>query len=98
MKTARITDQQAIDAMTRLADDLVSAVVEEEVMAAEVACIDRMIDEVDQELAAQERTERVRLSRSYTDQVLAQRARRRAERVALRALPVAGTADVGVAA
>lgn len=88
MKTARITDQQAIDAIAPLADDLVFAVQEEEEMAVEVAYIDRLIDEVDRDLAAQERAEQVRLTHRFTDQVRARRALRRAEREVLRTLPV----------
>lgn len=87
MKFARIADRQAAEAVALLDDEVVCAVAEEEAMAAEVAEIDRLIDEVDQELAVQERTEQVRVSRAFTDQVRAQRSRRRADREVLRALP-----------
>lgn len=56
-------------------------------MAAEVAYIDRLLAEVDRELADQERTEQVRLKHYFTDQVRARRALRRAERGVLRSLP-----------
>lgn len=88
MEFARITDEHAAEALAWLSDEDISAVQREEEMATEVAYIDRLIEEMDRELAAQERAERVRLTRSFTDQVRAQRAKRRAARVALRALPV----------
>lgn len=49
--------------------------------------IDRLLEEVDRELVAEERAEGVRLLLDVTDQRRPRRARRRAERVALRALP-----------
>lgn len=49
--------------------------------------IDRLIEEVDRELAAEARVEGARLLLDLTDQRRPRRARRRAERVALRALP-----------
>lgn len=88
MKSARITDPHACEAIAVVTDDDISAVQEEEAMAAEVAYIERVIDEVDRELAAQERAEHVRRSRSFTDQVRARRAHRRGDREVLRALPV----------
>lgn len=92
MKRARIADRAAAELVATLADDDVFAVQKEEHMAAqavaEAALIDRVIDEVDRELAAQDRVEQVRLSRSFTDQVRARRARRRADREVLRAVPV----------
>ncbi|MPY82593.1 MAG: hypothetical protein GEV00_04580 [Actinophytocola sp.] len=87
MKFARITHPQASAVLAELGDDLVSAEREEELMAAEVAEIDRLIDEVDRELAAQERIEAVRVSRAFTDARRQRRVRRRADRELLRALP-----------
>lgn len=95
MKPARITDPQASEVLAALGDDLVSAVEREELMAAEVAEIDRLIDEVDRDLAVQARTESVRITRDATDQVRARRARRRADRELLRALTSRGAADLG---
>lgn len=87
MKFARITDPLAAEVVAAVSDETVSAVHEEEAMAAEVAEIDRLIDEVDRELAAQERTESVRVSRAFPDARRMRRARRRADRELLRALP-----------
>ncbi|WP_157357703.1 hypothetical protein [Amycolatopsis nigrescens] len=49
--------------------------------------IDALIEAVERELAAEERTESVRLTRNMTDPVFARRSRRRSGRVALRRLP-----------
>ncbi|PXY23715.1 hypothetical protein BAY59_29175 [Prauserella coralliicola] len=49
--------------------------------------IDRLIAEVDRELAAEQRTAVVRVSRDFTDQRQAWRAARRAGRSVLRTLP-----------
>jgi len=87
MKFARITDPLAAEVVAAVSDEFVSAVEEEEAMAAEVAEIDRLIDEVDRELAVQVRTESVRVSRAFTDARRMRRARRRADRELLRALP-----------
>ncbi|GAA5128868.1 hypothetical protein [Haloechinothrix salitolerans] len=95
MKFVRITDPLAVEVVAAVSDETVSAVEREEAMAAEVAEIDRLIDDVDRELAAQERTEAVRVSRAFTDVRQVRRARRRADRVALRTLP--GRVDVSAA-
>lgn len=87
MKFARINHPHASEVLAALGDDVVSAVEKEEAMAAEVAEIDRLIDEVDRDLAAQERTESVRLTRTFADARRVRRARRRADREVLRALP-----------
>jgi len=87
MKFARITDPLAAEAVAAVSDETVSAVHEEEAMAAEVAEIDRLIDEVDRELVQQERTESVRLTRTFADARRVRRARRRADRELLRTLP-----------
>lgn len=93
MKSARITDRHAAEALVWLADDDISAVQKEEAMAAEVAEIERLLEEIDRELVAAERAERVRVSRRFTDQVRAQRAKRRAARVAVRSLPAVAAAS-----
>ncbi len=95
MRQARITDPLAVEALAAVSDETVSAVAREEAMATEVAEIDRLIDEVDRELAAQERAESLRVSRAFGDARRVRRARRRADRVALRALP--GRVDVSAA-
>jgi len=87
MRQVRITEPLAAEAVAAVSDEFVSAVQEEEEMAAEVAEVDRLIDEVDRELAVQERTESVRLTRTFADARRSRRARRRAGREALRALP-----------
>lgn len=87
MEFARIADRQARAALALWSDEDITAVHEEEVMAVEVAYIDRLIDEVDRELVAQERAELVRMTRRFTDQVRARRAHRRADRAAVRSLP-----------
>lgn len=92
MGTARITNASARDAL-ELADLRASAreIETDGFMSPDgytEADVDQMLEEVDRELAAQERAEWVRVSRSFTDQIRAQRAKRRAARVALRALPV----------
>jgi len=87
MRQVRITDPLAAEVVAAVSDETVSAVQEEEAMAAEVAEIDRLIDEVDRELAAQERTESLRLTRRFTDARRMRRARRRADHEVLRTLP-----------
>jgi hypothetical protein len=84
MRSAHITRRQAEAAFDGLDAD-VSA------LQGEVAVsfdryqieIDRLIEEVDRELAAEERTATVRLIHSFTDRQRAQRACRRANRVVL---------------
>lgn len=58
---------------------------------------DTEFESIERALAADERTEQVRLSRAMTDQVRARRARRRADRAAVRLLPVrlAGAGPLG---
>lgn len=88
MKTARITDPQACQVLAELGDDVVSAVQKEEEMAREIAEVDALLEEIERELAADERLELVRVTRDATDQVRARRTRRRSDRAALRVLPV----------
>lgn len=88
MKHGRIADPLAADRFAALADDVVFAVQEEEEMAREVAEVDALFESVERELADDERTEQFRVLRDCTDQVRARRARRRADRAAVRSLPV----------
>lgn len=87
MKSVKITDPQVSRALAELGDDVVCAVQREEDMAAEIARIDALLEEADRDLAREERTESVRITRDVTDQVRARRARRRADREVLRMLP-----------
>lgn len=88
MRQVRISDQAAMDVVAALGDDVVFAVEKEEEMAKEIAEVDALLESVDRELVADERTETVRITRDTVGQVRARRARRRADRVALRSLPV----------
>jgi hypothetical protein len=102
MKPARITSREVTEALFPLVDDDISTVAREEDMAAEVAEIDALLAEelgdvaeldalveaADGVFAAAEAVETFRVSRELTDGVRARRAHRRADRKALRALPV----------
>ncbi|WP_431900822.1 hypothetical protein [Amycolatopsis thermoflava] len=88
MKFARITSPEALDALFPLVDEDISAVARDEAVAAEVAEIDALIEEMEREWAAAERVEAFRVSRELTDEVRARRAMRRASREALRSLAV----------
>lgn len=87
MEFARIADPQAREAAAVWSDDDIAAARTEIDMAAEVAYIERLIAEVDRELADQERIEQVRVTHNFTDQRQARRAHRRAESGVLRSLP-----------
>lgn len=87
MKHGRIADPLAAETVAALADDVVSAVQEDEGMADEIAEVDALLESIDRELADDERREQLRVLHDVTDQVRARRARRRADRVALRSLP-----------
>jgi hypothetical protein len=52
------------------------------------AAVDRLIEQVDRELVAEQHIEAVRLTHAFTDQRSARRASRRAGRSVLRSLPV----------
>jgi hypothetical protein len=54
----------------------------------EDAEIVRLLEQVDRELAAEQRKEGSRIDRNFTDQRQARRAHRRAARLALRSLPI----------
>ncbi|WP_435060627.1 hypothetical protein [Amycolatopsis thermoflava] len=88
MKFARITSPEALDALFPLVDEDISAVARDEAVAAEVAEIDALIEEMEREWAAAERVEAFRVSRELTDEVRARRAMRRASREVLRSLAV----------
>lgn len=87
MKTARITHPLAVAALAIHTDDDISAAEKDERAAAEVAGVDRLLEDIDRELIAQQRAEHLRLTRAFNDQVRARRAHRRANRAAVRALP-----------
>ncbi|WP_232376380.1 hypothetical protein [Amycolatopsis aidingensis] len=64
-------------------------------MRKERAEIERVIEEVDRELVAEERSAMVRVSHDFADPQQARRAARRAGRAVLRSLPVRrGVADL----
>ncbi|PXY31101.1 hypothetical protein [Prauserella muralis] len=87
MSSARIASKTARKALFPLLDEDVSAVAREEAMAAEVAEIDALVEEMEREWAAADRVESLRVSRDFTDQVRARRTHRRADRTVLRSLP-----------
>ncbi|PRX43846.1 hypothetical protein B0I33_1139 [Prauserella shujinwangii] len=96
MKTGQITDRQAREVVDLAVDVDVCAAQEVDVRYAERDEIERLIEEVDREIAAEQRTASVRLSHEFTDQRRAWRSVRRAEREALRSLPA--RLDVAVVA
>ncbi|OXM74555.1 MULTISPECIES: hypothetical protein [Amycolatopsis] len=98
MKFARIASSEALDALFPLVDEDISAVARDEAVAAEVAEIDALIEEMEREWAAAERVEAFRISRELTDEVRARRTARRAAQQALRSLPVRLDAVTGEAA
>jgi hypothetical protein len=87
MEFARIADQEAAQFLRWLADEDICAAQREEDMAREAAEVDRLIDAVDRELAAEQWTQSYRITREFIDQRQARRAHRRAARLALRSLP-----------
>lgn len=87
MSTPRITSWRVAQALRPLLDDDISGVAAEEQAAVEVAAVDALIEQAEREWAAAERTETARISRMFTDQPHARRARRRANRTVLRMLP-----------
>jgi hypothetical protein len=86
MFTSQITDRQAREALWSVLDDDISAVQQEEDMANEIAEIDRLLESVDRELAAEQRTERARFAVDASDGQWVRRARRRSQRNAVRSL------------
>lgn len=87
MRTARITDRTFVAALDMAFDDDITAIQQEEVMAAEVAYINALIAEIDSELVDNERTQEIRVHHTYTDPHSAGQIRRRSDRAALRELP-----------
>lgn len=87
MFSLKITDQRIVEPLLPQLDDDIAAVMAEEATAAEAAEIDALIEEAEREWAAAEWRETTRLSRMFTDQTRARRARRREDRTLLRALP-----------
>ncbi|PXY17882.1 hypothetical protein BAY59_35430 [Prauserella coralliicola] len=88
MKTTRITSRQAREAVDLAFDQDIWNAAREEEMAAEVAEIDALIEEVDRELAAEAGAAAHRALRPFTDVERARRSQRRTVRDALRSLPV----------
>ena len=83
MKTTRLTNRQAREAVELAFDQDICMTTREEEMAAEAAEIDALIDEVDRELVAEARTAGSRVLRPFVDVERARRAQRRAVRDAL---------------
>jgi hypothetical protein len=95
MFSLKITDRQVAEALMPQLDQDIAAVADEEAAAAEVAEIDALVEEAEREWAAAEQRETVRLTRVFTDQTRARRARRREDRTVLRTLPTRfGISDV----
>lgn len=86
MRTGRINDPQARAALDLATDLDICAAQNEEDRLMERDEIDRLIEEVDRELANEARAVTVRLSRSFTDATRARRAERRAMREQLTAM------------
>jgi hypothetical protein len=87
MFSLEITNQQVAQALMPQLDDDIAAVADEEASAAEIAEIHAMVEEAEREWAAAEQRETTRVSRVFTDQTRARRARRREDRTVLRMLP-----------
>jgi hypothetical protein len=87
MGSRRITNKRVTAALFPLVDEDISAAQRDEDMARETAEIDRLIEDVERELAETEHTVLVRLTHDFTDQRRAFRASRRAGRGVLRSLP-----------
>ena len=95
MFSLKITSRSVAEALLPQLDDDIAAVADEEASAAETAEIDALIEEAEREWAAAEQRETARVSRVFTDQTRARRARRREDRSVLRLLPVRlGAPDV----
>lgn len=95
MFSLKITNRRVTEALIPQLDTDIAAVAEEEAAAAEVAEIDALVEEAEREWAIAEQRETVRVSRVFTDQTRARRARRREDRTVLRTFPVRfGVPDV----
>jgi hypothetical protein len=93
MFSLEITNPQVAQALMPQLDDDIVVVASEEASAVEVAEIDSLVEEAEREWAAAERRETARVSRVFTDQTRARRARRREDRTVLRMLPVRASAS-----
>lgn len=82
------TRRQVREALDLATDPDISAAHQEDVMRDEREELDRIMAEVDRELAAEAHTETRRVSRDFLDERRARRAARRAERAVVRSLPV----------
>lgn len=87
MESARITDRRAAEVLARLMDEDICAAQEDEEMAAECAEVDRLLEEVDRELAESPLAESAQLALDRHDAQPHRRGRRRADRAVLRSLP-----------
>ncbi|WP_028663135.1 hypothetical protein [Saccharomonospora halophila] len=87
MRTTRIASHQAREVVAVATDADIREAQWEEDAHVEREEIERLLDEVDRELAEEEQLAAMRLDRSFTDARLAWRAARRGERAVLRALP-----------
>ena len=86
MEPIRIAGRLAKEVLWPFLDDDISAVQEEEDMANEIAAIDRLLEEVDRELATEQRTGLARFAVDASDGQWVRRARRRSQRNAVRSL------------
>jgi hypothetical protein len=87
MGSLRITNTRVRAALFPLVDEDIAAVQRDEDIVSEEAEIDRLIEDVERELAETGHAVLVRLTHDFTDQRRAFRASRRAGRGVLRSLP-----------
>lgn len=87
MEFAPIPDRQVAEALSWLTDDDICAVQKEEDMAVEIAEVDRLMEQVDRELASSPLVESARLALDHRDSHPYRRTRRRSDRAVLRSLP-----------
>jgi hypothetical protein len=87
MHVGRIADREVREAWWQRLDPDIFAVQRDEDATREAAEIDRLIEDVERELAETEHAVLVRLTHDFTDQRRAFRASRRAGRGVLRSLP-----------
>lgn len=86
MKFLPTTNRHVREVLWPVLDDDISAVQQEEDMAREQFEIDRLIEAVDRELVAGQRTEQSRFAVDASDGQWVRRARRRSQRNAVRSL------------
>jgi hypothetical protein len=87
MKFVRITDRRAAEVLACLMDETVSAVQQDEQMAAECAEVERLLEDVNRELAESLLAESAQLALDHRDPRPSRRNRRRTDRAVLRSLP-----------